>query len=79
MKAITVATLIVATMAGMSFSQAAGFYNGKGKVCIQVTKGSDQYDCKYASLQQCVTEGKPNGQQCQPNPNLGTTGMKAKK
>ncbi len=79
MKVITFATLIAASIAGLPAAQAAGFYNGKGKVCIQVTKGSDQYDCKYASLQQCVTEGTPNGQQCQANPNLGTTGMKVKK
>jgi hypothetical protein len=79
MKTITIATLIAAALAGISFAQAAGFYNGRGKVCIQATKGSDQYDCKYASLQQCVTEGKPNGQNCQPNPQLGTNGTKSKK
>jgi hypothetical protein len=79
MRTITVVTLVVASIAGTAFAQAAGFYNGTGKVCIEVTKGSDQYDCKYASLQQCVKDGKPNGQQCQPNPKLGTTGMKTKK
>jgi hypothetical protein len=75
MKTITIVTFVAASIAGMSFAQAAN-YNGKGKVCIEVTRGSDQYDCKYASLQQCVTEGQPNGQQCHQNPHLSTNGMK---
>ena len=66
MKVTITAALIAACMASLSVAQAAGFYHGSGKICIQESKNGNQYDCKYASLQQCVTEGKPNGQQCQP-------------
>jgi hypothetical protein len=79
MKAITIATFIAASIAGISFAQAAGTYSGHGKVCITKTAGSTTYDCRFASMEQCTKEGQPNGQACDLNPNLGTTGQKPKK
>lgn len=79
MKALTFATFIVASIAGISFAQAAGTYSGNGRVCITKTAGSTTYDCRFASMEQCTKEGSPNGQACEFNPYRGTTGMKPKK
>ena len=51
---------------------------GTGKFCIQMSSGEGGIECKFSSLEACVKEGKPNNRQCSPNPNLGTTGSKAK-
>jgi hypothetical protein len=48
---------------------------GNGKFCIEMSEGG-ALECKFASLEACVKEGKPNSRQCQPNPKLGTTGSK---
>lgn len=80
MKTIAFATAIAASIAGLSFAQAAqGTYSGNGKVCITKTPGSTTYDCRFSSMEQCVKEGTPNGQACEFNPYSGTTGMKSKK
>jgi len=48
---------------------------GKGKFCIETSAGGS-LNCKYASLAACEKAGKAKNLQCQPNPNLGTTGSK---
>jgi hypothetical protein len=47
----------------------------KGKFWVEKTAGGG-WDCKYASMASCGKDAKPNNRQCQPNPNMGTTGSK---
>jgi hypothetical protein len=48
---------------------------GKGKFCIEETKGGP-VECKYASITACEKDAQPQGLACSPNPNTGTTGSK---
>ena len=63
---------------GMKSSQAGQkgkVASGDSKFCVEVSPGSG-LDCKYASMAACEKDAKPQGRQCQPNPNMGTTGSK---
>jgi hypothetical protein len=48
---------------------------GNGKFCVEKSAGGG-WDCKYATMASCEKDAKPSNRQCQPNPNMGTTGSK---
>jgi hypothetical protein len=49
---------------------------GNGKFCVQLSKSNTNLNCKFASMDACTKEAQPQGLQCSPNPNQGTTGAK---
>jgi hypothetical protein len=49
---------------------------GNGKFCIQLSKTNSGLNCKFASMDACSKEAQAQNLQCEPNPNLGTTGAK---
>ena len=52
---------------------------GKAKFCMTAAPGgTNQLNCKYASMASCEKAAKPLNRNCEPNPNMGgTTGMKS--
>ena len=87
MKTITTLTAVAALLAGISVASAQGTMgsqsspsgarqaSGSGQFCIEVSKGG-ALQCKYASITACEKDAQPQGLQCSPNPNSGTTGSK---
>jgi hypothetical protein len=61
---------------GMKSSAGSGRVTGNGQFCIQMSKSTGGIECKYASMTACEKDAQPQGLQCSPNPNQGTTGAK---
>ena len=51
---------------------------GKSKFCMTgAPGGTNQLNCKYASMASCEKAAKPMNRNCQANPRMTTTGMKS--
>jgi hypothetical protein len=61
--------------AAMQAGGAKGRVTGTGQFCVEVSKGGG-INCKYASITACEKDAQPQGLQCSPNPQQGTTGAK---
>lgn len=75
------------TTAGQSGTQTKGaamkngakksMATGRSKFCMSGADGTNQLNCKYASMAACEKAAKPMNRNCQANPKMATTGMKS--
>jgi hypothetical protein len=50
---------------------------GKSRYCMSGARGSNSWNCKFASMASCEKAAKSTGRHCRTNPRMASSGMKS--